>query len=118
MSTTYDIVPRLLSTSAAGEGIQVAATSTPGTLIHTATASPDMDEVTLLAVNISATAVKLTIEWSGAGTAQNIEQTIPGESGLVMVIPGLRLSGGLTVKAFAGTTAVITIFGNVNRVIL
>lgn len=108
---------RLLTGSTNGKGIQVTATATLGTAIHTAvTGVNDFDEIHLWAVNISTSAVKLTIEWGGAGTDQNIEETIPGESGLVLVVPGLVLNNGLAVTAFAATTAVITIHGFVNRI--
>lgn len=108
---------RKLSGSTSGQGVVVAATATLGTTIHTAISGDvDFDEIHLFAVNISTTAVKLTIEWGGAATGQNIEVTIPGESGLVTVIPGLVLNGALVVTAFAGTTNVITLFGYVNRI--
>ena len=107
----------LLSASTNGKGIKVAATATAGTLIHTAvTGTTDIDEIWLYAVNSSASLVKLTLEW-GEATAPdgNIEQNVPAESGLMLLVPGLVLQNGLTVKAFAGTGSVITIAGYVNR---
>jgi hypothetical protein len=76
-----------------------------------------MDEIWLYAVNSSAAAVKLTFEW-GEATAPdgNIELTIPPESGLVLVVPGLLLQNALVVNAFAATGNVIVIHGYVNRV--
>lgn len=105
-----------LSGSTDGKQIKVAATSTPGTTIHTADATA-LDEVWIYCVNSSTSAVKLTIEW-GEATAPdgNIEQTIPGESGLTLVIPGLILTNSLVVKAFAGTTNVLLLSGYVNRI--
>jgi len=107
-----------LSGSTNGKGIKVAATATLGTTIHTAVAgTSDWDEVWLYAVNSSTSAVKLTIEW-GEATAPdgNIELTIPAESGLYLVIPGLLLQNELVVTAFAGTENVIIIHGFVNRI--
>ena len=104
-----------------GLGIKVAATATAGTAIHTASATPaTIDEVWLYAVNSSTSAVKLTLEW-GEATAPdgNIEQTIPAESGLYLIAPGLLLQGNATakvVKAFAATANVIVIHGYVNRI--
>ena len=104
-----------------GLGIKVAATTTAGTAIHTGSATATtIDEVWLYAVNSSATAVKLTLEW-GEATAPdgNIEVTVPAESGLYLIAPGLLLQGNATakvVKAFAGTTNVIVIHGFVNRI--
>lgn len=113
---TYSKV--LLSGSTNGKGIKVAATSTPGTTIHTAgSGTSNNDEIWLYAVNSGSAAVKLTIEW-GEATAPdgNIEVTIPGESGLFLVVPGLLLQNSLVVKAFAGTGDVIIIHGFVNRI--
>ncbi len=108
---------RVLSGSTNGIGINITATATAGDTIHTAvTGAVDVDEIHLWVVNVSTSAVKLTIEWGNATTTNNIEVTIPGESGLVKIIPGFVLQNGNTVKAFAGTTAVITIHGFVNRI--
>ena len=108
----------LLSGSTNGKAILVAATSTPGTIIHTAVAgTSSLDEIWLYAVNSSSSDVKLTIEW-GETTAPNgnIELTIPGESGLTLIIPGLLLQNSLAVRAFASTANVICIHGYVNRI--
>lgn len=108
----------LLSGSTNGKAILVAATATPGTTIHTAVAgTSSLDEIWLYAVNSSTSNVKLTIEW-GEATAPNgnIEVTIPGESGLILVVPGLLLQNSLVVKAFANTANVICIHGYVNRI--
>ena len=109
---------RKLSGSTDGKGIKVAATSTPGTAIHTAvTGTSDLDEIYLYAVNSSTAAVKLTIEF-GSATApdDNIEYTVPAEDGLYLVVPGLLLQNAATVAAFAGTTNVLIVHGYVNRI--
>ena len=105
-----------LSGSTDGKQIKVVATATAGTTIHTAHATA-LDEVWLWAVNSSTTAVKLTVEW-GEATAPdgNIEVTVPGESGYLMVVPGLILTNSLVVKAFAGTANVLLVNGYVNRI--
>ena len=108
----------LLSGSTNGKGILVVETATAGTLLHTAVSgSTDLDEIWLYAVNSSDADVKLTLEW-GEATAPNgnIEQTVPAESGLMLLVPGLLLQNGLTVKAFAGTTNVIVIHGYANKI--
>ena len=114
MATTFTKV--ILSGSTSGKQIKVAATATAGTTIHTAHAT-SLDEIWLWAVNSSTTAVKLTVEW-GEATAPdgNIEVTVPGESGYLMVVPGLILTGSLVVKAFAGTANVLLVNGYVNRI--
>jgi hypothetical protein len=107
-----------LSGSTNGRGILVAATATLGNTIHTAVSgTSSFDEVWLYGHNNSASSVKLTIEYGSAVAADNIEITIPGESGLVLVVPGLFLNNSLVVSAFAGTTNVITLHGYVNRVV-
>ena len=72
MATTVSRIP--LSGSTHGRGVKVAATSSAGTTIHTAT------------------------------------------SGLTLLVPDLVLRNSLIVKAYAGTTNVVTIHGFVNRV--
>jgi hypothetical protein len=89
--------------------------------VHTASATAtDYDEVWLYAMNTDTTARKLTVEWgSNSSPGDLIEITIPAESGLTLVSPGLVLKGNasaLTVKAFAATTDVITIHGYCNRI--
>ena len=112
---------QILSNSTDGKAIKVAATATAGTTIHTgSTTTTTLDEVWLYAVNSSASAVKLTIEW-GEATAPdgNIELSVAAESGLVLVVPGLLIKGNATalvVKAFAATANVICIHGYVNQI--
>jgi hypothetical protein len=114
-----DYKKRKLSASTDGRCILVAATASPGTLIHTALSSlsaNEWDEVWLRAVNTSASAVKLTVEWGGTTSPNDqVEITIPAESGLTEVIPGHVLQNGALVRAFAATANVIAIHGFVNR---
>ena len=111
-----------LSESTTGRMIKVAQTATAGTLIHaTGTSSTIIDEVWLYAVNSDTTARKLTIEFGGVSAPDDlIELTIAAESGLVLVIPGLMLTGtgsaAVNVRAFAATANVISISGYVNRI--
>jgi hypothetical protein len=118
MSTFTKLV---LSGSTDGRAIKVAATATPGTTIHTGSATATThDEIWLYAMNTDTTARKLTIEWGGTSSPDDlIELTIPAESGLTLVAPGLLIKGNATpllVRAFAATTNVITIHGYVNRI--
>ena len=113
---TFSKLP--LSGSTNGRQILVAATATPGTLIHTAVSgTSSLDEIWLYAANTATPAVKLTSELGGV-TAPNdhIELTVTGESGLVLVSPGLVLNNSLAVRAFAATTNVLAISGYVNRI--
>jgi hypothetical protein len=108
----------LLSGSTNGKGIKVAATSSPGTTIHTAINNvTDFDEVWLWAVNSSAVDVKLTIQYGGTTAVDNdIEFTVVAEDGLKIILPGPLLNNSLVVKAWAGTADVLVIYGYVNRI--
>ena len=112
----------LLSGSTQGKAIKVAATATTGTTIHaTGTSSSVIDEVWLDAFNSSTGPVSLTVEYGGTTAPdQNIVLSVPAQSGLTLVVPGLILTGtgaaANTVSAFAGTANVITISGYVNRI--
>lgn len=109
---------QLLSGSTNGKSIKVAATSTPGTTIHTAvTGTDDFDEIWIYAFNSDVSPVLLTIEFGGTTDPDDIiEITIPSQMGEVLIIPGLLLQNSLSVKAFADTANVITINGFVNRI--
>lgn len=111
----------VLSGSTDGRAIKVAATATPGTTIHTASSTATVyDEIWLYAQNTDTTARKLTIEWGGVSAPDDlIEITIPAESGLTLVSPGLVLKGNATplvVRAFAASANVVTVHGYVNRI--
>lgn len=112
---TYTKLP--LSGSTNGKPIAIAATSTPGTTIHTAqSGTSGIDEIWIYVVNSTTSNVKLTLEFGGTTTAENIEVTVVAESGLLLVTPGLILNNSQVVRAFAGTTNVLNIVGYVNRI--
>lgn len=112
----------LLSGSTQGKGIKVAATSSSGTTIHaTGTSSATIDEVWLYAYNGHTSGVLLTVQMGGTATPDDdIKVTVPAQSGLALVAPGLTLTGtgsaANTIRAYAATTNVITIHGYVNRI--
>lgn len=109
---------RKLSGSTDGLGIKVTQTATAGDAIHTAvagTTAGTYDEIWLFAYNGHTTTVVLTIEFGGATAPdQNIVCTLQAKSGLQLVVPGLILQNGATVKAFAATANVVVIYGFVN----
>lgn len=112
----------LLSGSTNGRMIKVAATATAGTLIHaTGTSATIEDEIWLYAVNSDTTDRKLTIEFGGTTSPDDlIEFTVKAESGLYLVVPGLVLTGtgsaANNVRAFAASANVVSIAGYVNRI--
>jgi hypothetical protein len=110
-----------LSGSTDGRLIKVAATATAGTTIHTGpTNTAHFHELWLYAVNSDTTDRKLTIEFGGTSSPDDlIEQTITAESGLILVVPGFVLQGNATalvVRAFAASANVVMIGGYVNEI--
>ena len=111
-----------LSGAATGVPIKVVATASTGTTVHaTGTSSTIIDEVWLYAYNSSTGAVLLTVQYGGTTSPDNdIKITIPSQSGLTLVVPGLMLTGtgaaANTIYAYAGTANVVTVSGYVHRI--
>jgi hypothetical protein len=111
----------ILSHSALGKGIKIVATASVGTSIHsTSTSDTDIDLVWLYAVNTDSSDRKLTIQWGDTTDPDClIEKTITAESGPVLVVDGLPLTGSGTIAsaitAFAATANVMMIYGHVIR---
>ena len=113
----------LLSGCTNGKAIKLTDTASSvntdaGYLIHTAVSgTSNLDEVWLWAMNTDSVDRKLTTEFGGVASPDDlIEVTISAEAGLVQVVPGLLLQNGLHIKAFAAAANVITIHGFVNRI--
>jgi hypothetical protein len=111
----------ILSGSTDGKGIKVVQTATAGTTIHTGSSTATtIDEIWLYAVNTDSTDRKLTIEWGGVASPDDlIEYTVKAENGLYLIAAGLLIKGNATplvVRAFAATANVISIHGYVNRI--
>lgn len=113
--TTYEF----LSGSTHGSLIKVAATSTPGTLIHTAiNSTTSFDEVYLWVTNTHTSDVTLTLEWAGTTDPDNLivqGVTVPASSWRLALIRGEPLRNALVVRAFAGTANHLLIGGWVHR---
>lgn len=109
---------QLLSGSTNGKNIKVVATATPGTTIHTAVSgTTSFDEIFLFAMNSSASAVALNIEWGGTTSPDDLTTlTLPPQSGWIPIIAGWVLQNGLLVRAFAGSANVVVMNGYVNRI--
>ena len=112
---------QILSGSTDGKAIKVAATTSPGTTIHTgSTTATTLDEVWIYAHNSDTTDRKLTIQWGNTTSPDDdIEFTVKAENGLYLIVPGLILkvnATALVVRAFAATANVITVSGYVNRI--
>jgi hypothetical protein len=107
-----------LSGSTNGRQIKIAATATPGTLIHTAVAGIiDMDEIWVYVTNNHTASLSLTLEWGGVTSPDDlIQMSIPSKTGLYLIVPGFILNNGLVVRAYAQTANLLCVSGWVNRV--
>lgn len=106
------------STATSGELITVGAT-TLGTanLIHTAqvgTGDNNNDEIWMYAVNTANVDVELSLLWDG----KLIPVNVPARQGFTLIIPGMRINNAKQIKAFAGTTNVINVKCDVNRIVV
>jgi hypothetical protein len=110
----------LLSGSTNGREIPVAATATPGTLIHTAVAGVTaFDEIYLWASNVTGSVATLTLEWGGVtdpGDHMVKAFSIPANSPPIPIATGQTLNNGLAVRAFSGTANAINLGGHINRI--
>jgi hypothetical protein len=109
----------LLSGSIDGLGIVVVSGSggtagTAGTIHVAAAGTSGRDEVYLWAFNGHTSNVVLSLEWGTSGNPRVI--TIPFQSGLIPIVPGLPLCNGQKIQAFAATPNVVVIDGFVNRI--
>ena len=108
-----------LSASTNGRGIKIAATASAGTTVHQ-TGTGNKDEVWLYAYNSASTPTLITVQFGGTTAVDDdVKLTIPAQSGLTLVLPGLTLipsGSALTVAVYAATTNVVTIQGYVNRI--
>lgn len=111
---------RLLSGSTNGRGIKVAATATPGTLLHTSvtgTTNGTYDEVWLYAYNSDTVDRLLTIELGGTTSPDDhIKVTIPSQAGRFCVLDGHPLQNAVVVRAFAAAANVVVVTGFVNAI--
>lgn len=108
----------VLSGSTNGKGIKVAATSTPGTTIHTAVSgTSSWDEIWIYAFNSNSVVEMLTLQWGGVSSPDDdiVVALQPGQ-GLMLIIPGMVLQNSLALKAFATDANMVIIHGFVNRI--
>lgn len=115
---TTAITVRPLSGSTDGRPIKVAATSTPGTTIHTAQASAtDMDVIELQVYNSDTVDRTITFECGGVTSPDDhVKRTIPAGETVGVTVPPLRNS--LVLKAFCATTNVLIVSGRVQRIVV
>lgn len=110
----------ILSGSTNGRAVLVNTTASNTCVVHTGSTNTSVQhEVWLYAQNTDTTDRKLTIEFGGVTSPNDlIEQTVTAEGGLILVVPGLVLTGNATtaprITAFAATANVVTLHGFVN----
>lgn len=101
-----------LSASLGGSPISLA-TSAPSTIHTSTTAAGASDETHLWVSNVGAlTTVAIYVGTTGEG--DKIVDSVPGSSGMYLMVPGLYLASGLILYGTAGTTGVVA-YGFVNR---
>jgi hypothetical protein len=129
-SGSYTFTTPVLSTTTGAISTQTGtATASPtvGTFIHNNT-STGLDEVWLYANNLSNAATQLILQYgiaqTGASPFISGQQiiTIPAQSGLTLITPGLILSNNSAgansaIYAYASTANVIALSGYVNRIV-
>ena len=106
----------LLSGSTAGEPIDLASTSAEAT-IHTAVnASSQFDEIWLWAANTTTVNQMLKMQYGSTAVAKRSQQTIPAQSGWILVAPGVIMSSGVVSALSSVTASDVHIMGYVNRI--
>jgi hypothetical protein len=111
-------VKRKATGSTNGKSVVVAATSTPGTLIHTAVAGTTdgtYDETWLWAYNGHTADVVLCLE-EGSGDTLPMTVTLESKVGWVAIEPGFILQNEIEIRAFASVADVVKIRAYVNAI--
>ena len=106
-----------LSESTNGEGLHQTDTSAPGQLVHTAP-TQGYDLVWIYAGNVHTASLLVVVEWTGFGASTDaILTSVPKTIGQLQIpiVNGLLLRGGAEVRINPTVTAVINIFGYVER---
>jgi len=113
--TSADLI--IGSASTGGTMIAVAATSSPGTTIHTVpTSGLQYQRVKVWACNIDTSNRTLTIQWGGTATKDKIIISMGPQRGLVLVVPDMKLVAGDAVLAFASVANIINVYVGVGEI--
>lgn len=117
MATTFTRIS--LSGSTTDLPLPIAATATPGTLVHTATSGgTNFDELYVWVSNVTASAATLTLEWGGVTDPGNLltkAVSIPANSPPIPIATGQVMRNGLVIRAFSGTASALNVTGYINR---
>jgi len=114
---------QFLSASTNGRSINITATGSSTTTIHTTqTSSSIIDEVWLYATNPTSADVTFNLLYGGTNFTTDIlfEGVIEAYAGNVLICPGLIAKGdgtiGLSIYGNASVTGGVNVFGYVNRI--
>lgn len=109
---------QLLSNSVSGKEIKINTVASPGTVLHVPpTGTSNIDEVWMWAVNHDTSARLLTVQWGDSVSPDSlIDQTIPAQGGLALIIPGLVIQNSQPIQAYASASGVVLVSGYVNRI--
>lgn len=113
------VAPRVLSGSTNGRGVKITSTvAGSGNTVHTTVTGAGagtFDELYLYAVNLATTDKLITLNFGGTASGDKIPFTVPYKDGLYTLINGLRLNGGVLVRAYAASACTVIVHGVVNR---
>ena len=106
-----------LSASSNGRNIKIAATSSTGTLLHTASATSGVTDFGYIdACNLSASDITLTLQWADDTSPDaSTEVILTGKNGWERVVSGLPIEAGRRINAFAGQANLIMMNGFIHR---
>jgi hypothetical protein len=129
-STQFTVasVPATVTGTWTSGGVATANPATMNTIHATPADTTTIDEVWLYATNTSLSVATLTLFYGGTATGSSTSApnyiSIPPQSGLTLITPGLILTGlagspatATTIFASASVASVITISGYVNRIV-
>ena len=117
-STIGDIEIRSLSGDSTTDGkqIDIAATSSPGTILHTAVAGTSYwDYITIEVSNRDTVARTVTIEWGGTTAADTVTLELAPGLGPVTMIDRRMLRDSHVVRAYCDAANVVSAWGEVHR---
>lgn len=108
----------VLSGSTNGRPIAVNNTlpSTADTIHTTPTGTTGIDEIWLWAANTTTQTRIVHILHGGIATSDKLSKSIAANEGVALVSPGLILTNGLIMKAYATVSESVNVVGFVNRI--
>lgn len=110
---------QLLSASTDGLPVVVAATASPGTLLHTAVGGAGRDEVFIWVANVTGGPATLSVQWGSTSDPAGMAckgLSIPPNGPPVPIMVGQTIANAQEVRAFSDTASALNITGYINRI--